>query len=72
MIGRGLDRLAEVGSLRFWRRFHAAMAVLWLVNVPVAVATSLKASLPYLIFVSLMTAFSGEMAALHAVEPDRG
>jgi len=51
-----------------WRRFHAGMAFVWALNIPVAVATSIKESLPYLIFVSLMTAFSGEMAALHGAQ----
>lgn len=51
-----------------WRRFHALMSVVWVANIPLAIATSLKESLTYLIFVSLMTAFSGEMAALHGTQ----
>lgn len=42
------------------------MAIVWVANVPVAIATDLKTSVSYLIFVSLATAFSGEMAALHS------
>lgn len=47
------------------------MAVAWLGQIPVAWLTSLKSSLTYLIFVSLMTAFSGEMASLHGVTVQR-
>lgn len=67
VLGRALDALACWGSARSWQRFHAAMAALWVVNIPIAIATDIKKSLPYLIFVSLMTAFSGEMASLHSV-----
>lgn len=69
--GRWLDRLATWGSPEAWQRFHAAMAALWVVNIPVAVGTGIKSSLPYLIVVSLMTAFSGEMSALHGVTVQR-
>lgn len=62
-----LDALSRFGPASFWRKYHAVMATLWFLQIPIAVATSLKSSLPYLIFVSLMTAFSGEMAALHGV-----
>lgn len=48
-----------------WARFHRGMAVFWLLNVPVALGTSLKSSVPYLVTVSLLTAVSGEMAASH-------
>jgi hypothetical protein len=71
IVGRVLDALACWGSARAWQRFHAAMALLWVANIPVAVATDLKRSIAYLIFVSLMTAFSGEMAALHGVTVQR-
>ena len=47
------------------------MALYWLLSIPLAIATSLKESIVYLIFVSLMTAFSGEMAALYGVTVQR-
>jgi hypothetical protein len=64
---RWLDQLACWGSPLGWQRFHAVMALGWVVNIPIAVSTGLKASVPYLIVVSLLTAFSGEMSALHGV-----
>lgn len=67
MITRWLDGLARIGNPRFWQRFHAVWVLIWLLNIPLAVLTDLKTSIAYLIFVSLMTAFSGEMAALHGV-----
>lgn len=70
-VGRLLDSLACVGTLLLWQRIHTLFALTWLVNIPVAVVTPLKQSLAYLIFVSLMTAFSGEMAALHGVSVQR-
>jgi hypothetical protein len=66
-----LDSLKDAGSSLFWQRWHATWALVWLVNVPLAVVTDLKQSISYLIFVSLMTAFSGEMAALHGVTVQR-
>ena len=51
-----------------WRTFHRWMAWFWLANIPLALATGLKDSVTYLIFVSLMTAFSGEKAAEHGTE----
>lgn len=66
-LGRWLDRLACLGTPTFWKRFHGVMATVWVLSIPLAIATSLKSSIVFLIFVSLMTAFSGEMAALHGV-----
>jgi hypothetical protein len=66
-IVKWLDRLSTYGSSEFWRRFHAIMVVIWLVNIPLAIVTNLKSSIVYLIFISLMTAVSGEMSALHGV-----
>lgn len=66
-----LDKLAAWGSPKAWQRFHGIMALLWVGNIPVAIVTELKSSISYLIFVSLMTAFSGEMAALHGVTVER-
>lgn len=66
-----LDRLACWGTPLGWQRFHAVAALIWVANIPIAVVTGLKESLAYLIFVSLMTAFSGEMAALHGVTVQR-
>lgn len=54
-----------------WARFHRCMAAFWLVNLPVALATGLKSSVPYLVAVSLLTAFSGEMAAAHGASVRR-
>lgn len=62
-----LDSLANLGTPHFWQRFHGLMALLWVLLIPIAVVTVLKESIVFLIFVSLMTAFSGEMAALHGV-----
>lgn len=59
-------RIQFLYSLQFWNKFHERMALFWACNIPLAVVTPLKSSLEYLIFISLMTAFSGEMAALHA------
>jgi hypothetical protein len=66
-LGRGLDKLSEIGNPLFWKRYHAIWAMIWVLQVPIAIVTNLKSSIVYLIFVSLMTAFSGEMAALHGV-----
>lgn len=66
-LGKQLDRLSTAGSSAVWRRYHGLMAAVWAVNIPIVIATGLKNSIVYLIFVSLMTAFSGEMAALHGV-----
>lgn len=67
LLGRGLDKLSTLGTTCFWRRYHASWATIWVLSVPVAIVTPLKSSIIFLIFVSLMTAFSGEMAALHGV-----
>ena len=64
---RWLDKLASLGSNEFWMRYHALSAMIWVVSIPIAIATSIKSSIIFLVFVSLMTAFSGEMAALHGV-----
>jgi hypothetical protein len=66
-----LDKLACLGSSTFWQRFHGFMAMIWVIQIPIAVVTGLKSSIVYLIFVSLMTAFSGEMAALHGVTVEK-
>jgi hypothetical protein len=71
VTGRALDRIATFGNPLFWQRWHATWALIWFTNIPVAVVTPLKSSIVYLIFVSLMTAFSGEMAALHGVTVQR-
>lgn len=60
-----MDWLADWGSIKQWTRFHALMALVWVINLPLAIATPLKTSIIYLVIVSLLTAFSGEMAALH-------
>lgn len=67
MITRAIDGLVSWASRnnKFWVRFHAVMALVWLVQILPAILTDLKKSLPYLIAISLLTAFSGEMAALH-------
>lgn len=62
-----VDKLKDWGSSLAWQRFHSLMALQWVVSIPVVVVTPLKSSIIYLIFVSLMTAFSGEMSALHGV-----
>lgn len=41
------------------------MALAWAIQMPIAALTSLKKSITYLIAISVLTAFSGEMAALH-------
>lgn len=55
-----------IGPPSFWKEAHAVLAAFYFFNIPVAILTSLKESLPYLIFISLMTAVSGEMAAMPA------
>lgn len=69
-VGDLLDRLADVGSLCFWRRFHAALALVWFIQALTVPFTGLRGSVPYLIAVSLLTAFSGEMAGVHGVRAE--
>lgn len=63
---RPSEVLNAIGPAWFWREAHAVLAVLWFINIPVAIFTPLKESISYLIIVSLMTAVSGEMAGMHA------
>lgn len=71
-IGGRLDSLSHFGAPLAWQRFHAAAALYWLANNPAVLLALLlgvgdRVLVVYLIFVSLLTAFSGEMAALHGV-----
>lgn len=43
-----------VGSGRFWLSFWLVWAAVWAVQIPIAMFTSLKTSIEYLIFISLM------------------
>jgi hypothetical protein len=65
--GSWLDAVSRWGTPVFWRRWHAFWAFIWYVSVPPVLLSGLKSSVPYLVWVSLMTAGSGEMAALHGV-----
>lgn len=63
---RPSELLEAIGPEWFWHEAHAVLAVFWFINLPIALATDLKESVPYLVTVSLLTALSGEMAAMHA------
>lgn len=43
-----------LGSGRFWVWFWLGWSIIWAVQIPIAMATSLKTSIGYLIFISLM------------------
>lgn len=49
-------------SPRMWKWFHGISAALFFVQIPFAI-TIWKDSVPYLVGISVWTAFSGEMAA---------
>lgn len=51
---------------RFYRRLHLVMIGVWTVMVPVALLTSLKTSLPFVVFISLYANWSTEVAAWQA------
>lgn len=43
-----------LASGKFWTWFWVAWATVWAVQIPIAMLTSLKTSIEYLIFISLM------------------
>lgn len=45
--------LKLVNNVKFLKHFHAVMALLWLLMIPVAIFTSLQSSVPFLVFISL-------------------
>lgn len=52
------------------RHFHAAATVVFLVQIPVALITPLKESLPYLVFLSLWALVASHWAAWQAVRAE--
>lgn len=44
-------------------RFHVARTAVWSIQIPVALATDLKNSTPYLVFLSLMALVEGAGSA---------
>lgn len=51
--------------VKWWtlRRFHALRIWVWSVQIPVALATGLKTSVPYVVFLSLAALVEGATAA---------
>lgn len=45
------------------RQFHLARMIVWTVQVPVALLTGLKNSVPYVVFLSLAALIEGSFAA---------
>lgn len=52
-----------MNSATLLRRFHLARMVVWTVQVPVALLTNLKSSVPYVVFLSLAALIEGSFAA---------
>lgn len=48
---------------RWLKRFHIARIVFWSANVPLALATGLKNSTPYLVVISLAALIEGAFAS---------
>lgn len=44
-------------------RFHMARTLVWLVQIPVALLTGLKSSVPYVVFLSLAALVEGSFSA---------
>lgn len=59
---------ARQRHMRWLKNFHLLRLVVWTVQIPVALLTGLKESVPYVVFLSLAAlvegAFSSWMAAL--------
>ena len=51
---------------RWLRRFHLARTVVWTVQIPVALLTGLKDSVPYVVFLSLAALVEGSFSAYMA------
>lgn len=45
------------------RKFHLWRTLVWAVQIPIALATGLKESVPYLVFLSLMALVEGSFSA---------
>ena len=70
MLNRFLEMLKEA---KFWKRFHAAAAVFFAIQIPIALLTSWKDSVPYLVFLSLWAlvgAHWGAWQAAHVEEKE--
>lgn len=50
-------------DVQFWRRFHLARIAVWIVLLPVALATGLKDSVPFLVALSIIAPLLSDVAA---------
>lgn len=56
---------------KFLKHFHAVMTVLWMIMIPVSIFTSLKFSVPFLVFISLWALVSSHWGAWQAVRAEQ-
>lgn len=54
-----------------WSRFHASQILLWVVMIPVVLVTGLKTSVPFLVFISILSLIYGEFGAWQAANSER-
>lgn len=55
--------MSESTASRRLRRFHLARIIVWTVQIPIALLTGLKTSVPYVVFLSLAALVEGAGAA---------
>lgn len=58
------------GKARLEARLHLASAIVFFVQIPVALVTGLKDSTPYLVLLSLWALVSGHLAGYQAAKSD--
>lgn len=54
-----------------WARFHATNIVIWVGMIPVAIITDLKTSVPFLVFISILSLIYGECGSWQAATAER-
>jgi hypothetical protein len=58
-------------SAKFWGWFHLANVAVWAVMIPVTLATGLKHSVPFLVFISLLALVYSELSSWQASRVER-
>lgn len=53
------------------RRFHLARVIVWTIQVPPALLTGLKNSVPYVVFLSLAALIEGSLGAYMAARAEQ-
>lgn len=47
----------------FWKRFHLARVIVWIVLIPVALLTGMKESVPFLVTLSIVAPLLSDLAS---------